>query len=193
MDPEEKDTTDQLEERFKTLPKVVRDAITSANVEKHLRELAKTHQLHLDQWETLENEVMLTLLGFQPIEDLGKNIESEVGVPNETAKLLASDISKTVFEPIRVELERELESAQQGAQAPKEREKTPEPEQKAAEVAPQTQTPPAPVPTVAPATPPTPAPTEKAARAPMSEAYKAGEPSTARRAIEDDPYREPLT
>jgi hypothetical protein len=182
MDPEEKKLDEQMQERFKQLPKVVQDAITSADVEKRLRELANTNKLHLDQWQDLENQVMLTLLGFQDADDLESNIKSEVGVPDEVAKALATDISKIVFEPIRQELERELEH----------------PEAKEAQVsgveAARTQilsdeklpaTPP-----VLPATPPAVAPTEKAVRAPISEAYKAGEPSSARASVADDPYRE---
>ena len=99
----------RLQERFVQLPKVVQDAIRSADVEKRMRELAENNKLHLDQWQTLENEVMLALLGFQPTEDLAKNIESQVGVTPEVAKSLAGNISKTVFEPIREELERQLE------------------------------------------------------------------------------------
>jgi hypothetical protein len=180
---DDKDFKKIIKERFGQLPKVVQDAITSADVEKRLRDLANTHKLHLDQWETLENQVMLTLLGIEHSDDLEKNIKSGVGVDEETAKSLTADISKIVFEPIREELERQLEH----------------PDAKAAEVsgveAARTQVlggemKPA-APAVLPATPPQPQPTERAVRAPISEAYKAGEPSTARKAIEDDPYREP--
>lgn len=181
-----------IKARFAQLPKVIRDAITSADVEKHLRELATTHKLHLDQWEALENEVMMVLFGVNPIDQLQNNIKKQVSVTDDVAKALTEDISKTVFGPIRSELEQALEPQKperQHAEADTEK-----PEQEKAPTAESaTQTPPTQTSPVAPATPPAPAPTEKAARAPMSEAYKAGEPSTARRAIEDDPYREPLT
>ncbi len=171
-----------LKERFEKLPPVVQNAITSADVEKRMRELADTHKLHLDQWQSLENEVMLTLLGVQPIENLEKNLISEVRVTAEIAKSLAGDISKIVFEPIRGELERQLEH----------------PDAKAATVTDveaaraqllTTEAAPAPV-AVAPATPPAEPPTAKAERAPISESYKAGETSAARKSVHDDPYRE---
>lgn len=108
MDANSTDFNKQLEERFAQLPKVVQDAITSADVEKHLRELAETHKLHLDQWEKLENEVMLALLGFQRAEDLAENIQKEVNVDASTAAQIAADISTIVFVPIRQELERDL-------------------------------------------------------------------------------------
>src|SRR3989338_2445009 len=104
----DKEFNELVKERFAKLPKVVQAAITSADVQKRLRELADTHKLHLDQWEALENEVQYTLLGIQPSEDLVANLKSEVGVAEEVAQALAADISKIVFEPIRQELEREL-------------------------------------------------------------------------------------
>lgn len=172
-----------IQERFKQLPKVVQDAITSADVEKRMRTLADTQKLHLDQWESLENEVMLALLGFQPIEDLEKNIKSEVGVSDEIAKSLTADISKLVFEPIREELERHLDNPDakdvvlSGVETVG----------KAALGAERA----AAAPAVLPATPPAPANDQKAVRAPVSETYKPGQVSTERKEVHEDPYREP--
>ena len=175
-----------LKERFDELPHAVQNAITSADITKGLRELAKTNKLHLDQWETLENEVMMTLFGVFPLDELEENIKKHVGVSEDMAKLLTENISKIVFQPIREQLERELEH----------------PDAKAAGVsdvdAARTQIlagedkPAAPAaPAVLPATPPSEPPTEKIVRASVSESYKAGETSTARKSVHDDPYREP--
>jgi len=54
----------------------------------------------------------MTLLGFQSTDKLAINIQNEVGVPEETAKNLSADISRLVFDPIRQELERQLEHPQ---------------------------------------------------------------------------------
>jgi len=202
------DINKDLKERFAQLPKVVQDAITSADVEKRLRALADTHKLHLDQWQQLENEVMLVLLGADAMANLQKNIKNEVGVSDEVAAALAKDISEGVFEPIRQELERELEHPD--AQAKEDtgvegmRTKILGGNQPAADSASSSQllasSPPAlevkppeivaQTPPVAPATPPSPAPTEKAIRMPASGAYKPGEASAARKDVHDDPYRE---
>ncbi|OGG67609.1 hypothetical protein A3C21_00320 [Candidatus Kaiserbacteria bacterium RIFCSPHIGHO2_02_FULL_59_21] len=99
----------EIAARLKELPKVLRDAIESSDVEKRLRELATIHKLHVDQWQILENEVMLTLLGFEQPEDLAQNVKENVKVSEEIASSLATDISRIIFEPIRQELERELE------------------------------------------------------------------------------------
>ncbi len=175
----------QLREQFARLPKVLQDIISSAAIGEQLKNLAKEHQLHLDQWGLLEEEVMLTLLGVEEAADLEKNISRELGVPSDIAKGLAQDISLIIFEPIREELERELEH----------------PDAKAADVsgveaaraqmlgdAAGALVPPAP--RVLPATPPAAPPEGKIGRAPVSAAYRAGEPSTVRASVDDDPYRE---
>lgn len=189
-----------VKERFQLLPKVVQDAITSADVEKRLRELAEGHKLHLDQWQLLENEVHLTLLGVKPVEDLEVNIKNEVLVPEETAHELAEGISKIVFEPIREELERQLEHPEakaaqvSGIDAARDAilantenaSGAATPGAHAQNTAP---VPAAPAP-VAPATPPQPAPEAKAQRAQISPAPTPSVPSHERKDIEGDPYRE---
>lgn len=176
----------QLKERFRALPKVVQNAITSADVQKEMRTLADGHKLHLDQWQLLENDVMLTLLGFQPTEELPHHLKTDLDISLEMATSLADGVSRIVFQPIREQLERELAH----------------PDAKAAGVsgveAARTQIlsseekPLAPAaPAVLPATPPVEPPAGKIARAPVSESYKAGETSSQRKAIADDPYREP--
>lgn len=97
-----------MHDRYLELPKVVQEAITSADVENELRQLSEGHKLHLDQWDKLQTEVMLALLGFQPVEELPVNIANNVGVDGKEAEALSADINRIVFEPIRVQLEREL-------------------------------------------------------------------------------------
>jgi len=184
---DENELQEKLAARFKELPKPVQNAITSADVEKHMRELADTQKLHLDQWDALENEVMLALLGFQPVEDLEKNIKSEVGVSDDVAKELATQVSKIVFEPIRGELERQLSHPQAKAVEVSGVEQ-------AAKDAIQAETAPAAPPNVAapvaPATPPTPPNEQKSTREPVSATYQSGETSASRKDIHEDPYRE---
>lgn len=104
----DQNTQQAIKKRFAELPLPVRRAITSVDVQKKLREAADKHKLHLDQWEILENEVLMTLFGITPIDELQASIQKEVGVSAEIAAALSADISRIVFEPIRQELEREL-------------------------------------------------------------------------------------
>lgn len=166
-----------IAERFKALPPVVQKAITSSDIEKNLRTMADGQKLHVDQWQALENEVMFSLLGFKPVAELEKNLVKSVGVTAEVAHVLAVDVNRIVFEPIRQELERELQhpAAQVAAVSGTEAARAQAISQEAAAPAP---------------TPPTPKPDATAARAPASGAYKPGETSAQRKSVTDDPYRE---
>jgi hypothetical protein len=179
-----------LAERFVSLPKVVQDAINSADVQKHLRDLAQTQKLHLDQWQVLENNVMLTLMGFQPIADLAANLEKDLEVTAEQAKALADSVSQMVFAPIRHEMEQSLDhpTAVQEAETALESARTQEiaTAQAQNEPAPATKATP-----VVPATPPPAPPTEKAVRGTVAPTYT-GTASHERKSIEGDPYREPI-
>jgi len=110
MDTEKQqiDVDSVLKERFAQLHPIIQKAVTGAEVENHLRSLSDTHKLHIDQWQVLENEVMMTLLGLQRAEELEENIKTEVGVDSETALALAEDITQAIFEPVRLALERDL-------------------------------------------------------------------------------------
>lgn len=183
---EEKEYDLLIEQQFRSLPKVVQQAIISADVEKHLRSLAESHKLHLDQWGKLEDVVQMTLLGLKNSEELIQNIRNDVGVTTEEASLLAKNISEVVFEPIRQELERQLDHPEAHAEQVSDVEAA-RTQMLAAEPKPTVPT----AATIAPATPPTPAPTQKVERAPVSEGYKSGETSAVRTSVHDDPYREP--
>ncbi len=169
----------EIQDRIGQLPTVVQDAIASADTTAHLRELSTTHQLHIDQWQILENQVMLTLLAFQEPEDLSKNIEEQVKVSHETANILAEDISRVIFEPIREELERQLDHPDAQAKSETGVEQVTR-EQLVASNAP-APSPLIPLPTK---------PETQAVRASLSDVYKAGEVSSARMEVHNDPYRE---
>ncbi len=188
------DLNKALAERFGTLPKVVQDAITSADVQKHMRDLAESNKLHVDQYQLLENNVMLTLLGFQQVAELTSHLQKDLGVTEEVAIQLASSVSEIVFSPIRGEMERALShpSAVQEAISDVEAVRAQEIDAAATPAAPEsTPTTPAAATPVLPATPPAPAPEEKSVRAQIAPTY-ATTASHERKTITGDPYREQL-
>ncbi|MBI5470422.1 hypothetical protein HY968_03875 [Candidatus Kaiserbacteria bacterium] len=205
-DDQQIDIDKVLKERFLALPKVVQDSIISTDISERLRALASTHKLHVDQWQRLENEVMLTILGIQAVETFSEDIREGVGITAEDAAKLATDINAEIFEPIRKELERELDHPAAEAKVVSDIEasrtqilgsKPTEPAsslQLLASSEPKKPTVPStPIaPAVLPATPPAPAPDTKAVRAPMSASYTAGQASHERKMVEGDPYREQL-
>ena len=184
-----------IDERFAALPSVVQDAIVSVDVEAHLRELANKHQLHVDQWQTLANEVQLTLLGVKLPSDLTGNLEAQLNVSANVAEMLANDISEIVFEPIRQELERQLDhpdakrpevsdmdTARAQVLANQPQANNPQTASEMAGIH-------SDLPLVIPATPPTAPPDKKVERAQIAPSYKSGEVSAQRSG--PDPYREP--
>jgi hypothetical protein len=185
-----------LATRLAELPGPVQKAITSIDVPEKLRELSTKQKLHVDQWQTLENEVMLTILGFQPAEDLGKNIQNNVGISETDASAMTETIAATIFNPIREQLERELGHPQAKDEKLSEVDQlradvlTTERIQGTGTVQPAT-APTSIAPAAIPGTPPVAKSVEKAVRAPASGAYKPGETSAARADVHDDPYREP--
>ena len=184
-----------MAERFAKLPPSVQGAITSADVEAHLRELAKTQQLHLDQWDLLENEVMLTLLGLAKSSELKQNIMKEVGVSDEVATVLAGDIAEYVFKPIRDELERQLEhpEAQVAKASDMDAMRTQVLSDQDSTGMPPTITPPTMAPTIPTNTPSATAPSDgKVVQGAISSTYAPQTPSHERKTIEGDPYREQI-
>lgn len=173
---------DEVRKRFLALPKVIQDVITSTDVQNRMRELANKNSLHVDQWEALETEVQMALMGIQPLVDLQKNIQREVGVTGDIARSLVENINLIVFAPIREELERHLGHPQakdeEATQIEEIREAAIAEERKNAE------------PTVQPGTPPPPPPTTPVMKGPSSGEYVPGKPSSERVSIVDDPYRE---
>lgn len=195
---EHNEINEQLLERFKQLPQVVQNAITSADVQQRLRTLSNKNHLHLDQWGALENEVMLTLLGIQSAENLSLNIQKHVGLPPEIATPLTEEVMKIVFEPIRLEMERELQhpEAQAVVKTAIDSVRTEALKQETAQD--KTQDTAAPLPTTTPIIPPQPLaplptpPETKATRGIITPSY-ASAPSHERKTIEGDPYREQIT
>lgn len=181
MDDQDLEFQEAVKERFALLPKPVQNAILSADVSKHLRALAQNHQLHVDQWNDLETEVQMTLMGMHRAEELEQNIKKVLATNDETAAELADEIYQGVFEPIRTELEQQL------TQTSPEATLTPPPTAPAPAI-----TPSAPPQTVAPATPPPEPLGATALREVLSKNYQQGGMSHERKEIDGDPYREQL-
>ena len=153
-----------LRERFAELPEAVQRAVTDASVEKKLRALAAKYKLHLDQWVLLENEIMLTLLGLEAPENMVKNVAKEVHVDEALAQQIVNDIALQVFQPIRKQIQGELDHE------PLKRKSVPVGKGAA-----------------------TPEKAEREKIAPSdSSAYKPGQKSTERRDVQEDPYRESI-
>lgn len=181
----EQDLQKQVEKRLTELPQDVREAIQSAQVQEHLRQIAQKHKLHIDQGAKLEDEVYMVMLGFADPAELSQNLAEGLSLPVAEAVVVATDVTNEIFMPIRASMQRWAEehgSAHAEKPAPAPIEKTP-----------------IPTPPPAPITTPKPAPDLAAADAVLSE-KKVSVPTPAQPAAPEtmpqnykaDPYREPI-
>ena len=179
-----------IAEQFDSLPEVVRHAVKSGDMQDKFRGMAQKYQIHIDQWQQIENLIMLTILGLSKTDELVGKIVSETNIGRERAEAVVDDIAISIFKPIREELERELGHPSAHEEQISDVEKVRDEVLSEAKVVPlvtQTSEP-------TPSTPPPPPPTQKVERGPASGAYKPGETSAARKGLPgvmDDPYREP--
>jgi hypothetical protein len=101
-------TEEQIQERFKQLPKEVQEAVTSADVHDKILGVAKKYGLHVDQEGELVDQIGLIMLGLSPSKDFVKNFSSSAEVDVKTATSIAEDINKEIFDEIRESM-REIE------------------------------------------------------------------------------------
>ena len=106
------DSDQVLKDAFLSLPKVLQEAITNADVQANLRKLAEVHKLHLDKWTILENEIMMALLGITSAADLPHSISEQVGIPLDQAQEITNSVAEIVFDPIQDEIKGEIGESQ---------------------------------------------------------------------------------
>lgn len=214
----EEDLKKKIQARFAELPEDLQKAIQSSDLSKKVQTIAQKYQLHIDQSGSLEDEILMAMLGFTDPGEFEQNIVEHARVPKEKAGELAADVGKGVFAPIRTAMqefsqERALRSTLKdegmskapvanATPAPKPRVQTPPQQVKSAEPHPadmmlsqkvvQT-TPTAPIQKTAAS-----APAAPAAQAPTTAANPPQQPaapndSNKPQNYKADPYREPVT
>ncbi len=94
------------------LPEIVQNAINNAQVTEKMRKLAKKYALHLDKWNVLEEEIIATLVGQKDPYSLPSNISSVTGLDITKSQEMTDEIVRTIFKPIREELQYELDTKQ---------------------------------------------------------------------------------
>ena len=93
-----------LEEQFKKVPKRVQSVLLSAEFRKKIRNVGTAHQLTFQQLGKLEDETVLVLLGLEPMAEYPENVEKEVGVKENIAQTITTDILNNVIEPVKQDL-----------------------------------------------------------------------------------------
>jgi len=94
-------TPEEIFEEFKVAPEAIRHFVLSDKLKEAVIELAEKHDLRIDDTGNLHNEILLTLIGREKASALYDNLRKRLGLKEDIAKELASDINKEVFEKIR--------------------------------------------------------------------------------------------
>jgi hypothetical protein len=94
----------EILERLKELPELVQKIILESGWEQTTRRIVEENNLRIDQGAAIENEVMLTMFGFEQPENFRSNIIKEAGLSPETADKIVADVDKNVFGLIKDKL-----------------------------------------------------------------------------------------
>lgn len=90
-----------IQSQIAKLPPNVQQAIIGADLPKKMRLLAEKHHLRVDEAHTLENEVMLVMIGLEHPDAFVGNLSRELRLPREAANVIAEDVNNEIFLSIR--------------------------------------------------------------------------------------------
>lgn len=99
-----------LKEAFDRLPKDLQEAILSTDISAKLSQISEKNGLRTDQGTALENEVIMTIMNLEPIEDLLSNVKENLEVNSQKAGEIVSDINELIFKSIRSSMQAIQES-----------------------------------------------------------------------------------
>lgn len=99
-------TEEIIAKQLEKIPPEVKSFYLSAEYAKAIQEIIKKQRLLIDQGEKLETETTLVMIGLEPLSDYVKNLETNLELNPEKARLLAIDINELVFKKIRQALQK---------------------------------------------------------------------------------------
>lgn len=91
-------------ERYEVLPQKIQEFLLKPTLTSSIRIVAQKHNLPEAKATTLENEVVMTLLGFEPLESFDERIMKELLIPGSVAASIERDLKETVFHEVEDEL-----------------------------------------------------------------------------------------
>lgn len=94
-------TAQEIQDRLDNLPEELQEAITSADINTKVEDIAKKNGLHFDQMGELADEVGLVMLGLSKSIDFVDNISKKCNINTKSARDIAEEINREVFDSIR--------------------------------------------------------------------------------------------
>jgi hypothetical protein len=101
MNMEYKET---IKERIKILPESLKLFVLDENWRREAEKIGGQFNLDEVKYASLENEIFLTLLCFEPRTDFGENIKTELGIEDAVANLIAAEVEKNIFNQVAGDL-----------------------------------------------------------------------------------------
>ncbi len=102
-------SSDKLITAFQNLPEELQNAILDNNVDATIANIGQKNQLHVDKMGTLMVETNLVMFGLTHPEDFTGRLKEKLGLSDDTAKKIASEINAEVFEKIRDTMQKSAE------------------------------------------------------------------------------------
>ncbi len=99
-------TKEQLLEKYRALPKEVREAIFSINTAEIIRQIGEKHKLMIDKIGELADETGLVMLGLGHPNQFISHLTERLEINHELAKEIAQEVNLKIFYPIREHLKK---------------------------------------------------------------------------------------
>jgi hypothetical protein len=97
----EKQTEQLIKEQMESLPRPVKEAIASFDWARAVFDIGRKHDLHVDEIGEVQTEVMLVVLGLISPKDFYDQMVSRVGIEENRALEVATEVNEKVFLRIR--------------------------------------------------------------------------------------------
>lgn len=94
-------STEFLTEKYKILPKNIRDVANSIETDSLIKSISEEHRLHIDIAEILYDEIVYVIFGAEKSVDFIKNLKRQTLLPDEKINAIAKDVNEKIFLPMR--------------------------------------------------------------------------------------------
>lgn len=94
-------TQEELEARYKKLPKPLKDALFDPDIAYAIFDTGKKYGMTIDQIGSIADEVGYVIAGFTRPSEFVENLRERLGAPHDTARDIAFEINHAVFASLR--------------------------------------------------------------------------------------------
>lgn len=97
-----------IQEKLDELPSSLRDAIDSSDWEIKIFDIGRRHKLHIDDLAFLQIELALAIVGISDQSSFTREVQSKLGIDDETMDKIVEDVNNEIFSHIRDHLKEEV-------------------------------------------------------------------------------------